>query len=184
MTLPLDLEAPLERRLLQSIVEAARQAFAAAAASVFLVDPDTRELVFEAVAGEGDGRLVGTRFPSGTGIAGWVAASGQSLLADDLRGSAHFSVESAEGTGYVPDSIIAAPLFSDERCVGVLEVLDRGVHDGRETADVDLLDLMADQAAIGLELLMRLRATAPDDNRSGKAMRLLELTEALLSGRG
>lgn len=59
-----------ERTLLQSVVEVARSVFGAAAASVFLLDEETDELVFEAVAGEGEEHLVGTRFPSGTGLAG------------------------------------------------------------------------------------------------------------------
>lgn len=180
MTKPVDAATPVERRLLQSIVEVARHAFGAAASSIFLVDPETGDLVFEAVAGEGDGQLVGTRFPAGTGIAGWVAASGQSMLVDDLRESRHFSGEAAASTGYVPDSIMAAPLFGDDECVGVLEVLDRGVGGVREMADVELLGLLADQAAIGLELLTRLRAAEPGD-RSDKALRLLEMAESLLA---
>ncbi|TRV79853.1 GAF domain-containing protein [Streptomyces sp. 130] len=170
----------MERRLLQSVVEVARHAFGAAASSIFLIDPGTGDLVFEAVAGEGDGRLVGTRFPAGTGIAGWVAASGQSMLVDDLRESRHFSGEAAASTGYVPDSIMAAPLFGDDECVGVLEVLDRGAGGVREMADVELLGLLADQAAIGLELLTRLRAAEPS-NRSDKALRLLAMAESLLA---
>jgi GAF domain-containing protein len=160
-------------------VRVARHAFGAAASSIFLIDPETLELVFEAVAGEGDGQLVGSRFPAGTGIAGWVADSGQSMLIDDLRQSQHFSGEAAASTGYVPDSIMAAPLFSDDACIGVLEVLDRGAHGVREMADVELLDLLADQAAIGLELLTRLRATAPN-HRSDKALQLLAMAESLL----
>ncbi|MET7345295.1 GAF domain-containing protein [Streptomyces sp. NBC_00890] len=180
MTKPVDAATPVERRLLQSIVEVARHVFGAAASSIFLIDPETGDLVFEAVAGEGDGQLVGTRFPAGTGIAGWVAASGQSMLVDDLRESRHFSGEAAASTGYVPDSIMAAPLFGDDECVGVLEVLDRGSDGVREMADVELLGLLADQAAIGLELLTRLRAADPD-NRSDKALRLLEMAESLLA---
>ncbi|MEU2024080.1 GAF domain-containing protein [Streptomyces sp. NPDC016469] len=180
MTKPVDAATPVERRLLQSVVEVARHAFGAAASSIFLIDPETGDLVFEAVAGEGDGQLVGTRFPAGTGIAGWVAASGQSMLVDDLRESRHFSGEAAASTGYVPDSIMAAPLFGDDECVGVLEVLDRGAGGVREMADVELLGLLADQAAIGLELLTRLRAAEPT-NRSDKALRLLEMAESLLA---
>ena len=41
------------RELLQSIVEVARAIFGATASSVFLLDEETDELVFEAVAGEG-----------------------------------------------------------------------------------------------------------------------------------
>src|ERR1035438_1031376 len=63
---PGDHEDITERSLLQSIVEVARSVFGAAAASVFLVDERSNELVFEAVSGEGEEDLVGTRFPSGT----------------------------------------------------------------------------------------------------------------------
>src|ERR1051326_995416 len=101
-----------QRRLLQSIVEVARGVFGAAAASVFIMDPASGDLVFEAVAGEGEGHLVGSRFPGGTGIAGWVAACGQPLLVDDVSGSALFAQGAAASTGYVPQSIMAAPLIT------------------------------------------------------------------------
>ena len=47
------------RELLQAIVEVARAIFGARASSVFLHDESTDELVFEAVAGEGAGELIG-----------------------------------------------------------------------------------------------------------------------------
>ncbi|MFC7387353.1 GAF domain-containing protein [Sphaerisporangium rhizosphaerae] len=158
-----------ERRLLQSIVEVAREVFDAAASSVFLVDPDTGELVFEAVSGEGEEHLLGTRFPAGTGIAGWVAASGQPMIADDVADTPQFAKDAAESTGYVPGSIMAAPLVRYERCIGVLEVLDRASGGSRgELAEVNLLGLLATQAAYGLELLLRLRsasaAASPGDD--------------------
>ena len=60
------------RELLQSIVEVARAIFRAKASSIFLLDEASDELVFEAVAGEGSESLIGRRFPSSTGIAGFV----------------------------------------------------------------------------------------------------------------
>ena len=66
------------RALLRSIVETARAIFAARASSIFLLDERTDELVFEAVAGEGEETLVGMRIPSGTGIAGWVVSASRS----------------------------------------------------------------------------------------------------------
>lgn len=56
-----------ERDLLQSVVETARAIFGAAASSVLLHDEDADELVFQAVAGEGEESLVGSRFPAGRG---------------------------------------------------------------------------------------------------------------------
>ena len=55
------------RSLLQATVEVARAIFGAKAASVFLLDEEAEELVFEAVAGEGEGELIGMRFPAGNG---------------------------------------------------------------------------------------------------------------------
>ncbi|MEU7746685.1 GAF domain-containing protein [Nonomuraea sp. NPDC049158] len=145
-----------ERRLLQSIVEVARHMFGAAAASIFLVDPDTGDLVFEAVSGEGEKELVGSHFPAGTGIAGWVAASGQPMVADDVSAVTQFAQDAAESTGYVPRTIMAAPLIRFEECVGVLEVLDRTASRS-DLDDMELLGMFATQAACALELLIRVR---------------------------
>ena len=149
-----------QRRLLQAIVEMARIIFGAAAASVFLVDPANGDLVFEAVAGEGEGHLPGTRFPGGTGIAGWAASYGQPLLIDDVSDSPQFARDAAESTGYVPRSIMAAPLIEGGECIGVLEVLDRDSHQRCDLGDVDSLGLLATQAATVLELLARIRWTS------------------------
>ena len=54
------------------------------ASSIFLLDEEADELVFEAVSGEGEGALVGMRFPSSTGIAGWVLVTRQPIVIDDL----------------------------------------------------------------------------------------------------
>ena len=48
-----------QRALLGSIVSVARAIFQAKAASIFLYDEEADELVFEAVAGEGEQSLVG-----------------------------------------------------------------------------------------------------------------------------
>ncbi|GGL05265.1 hypothetical protein Sme01_63900 [Sphaerisporangium melleum] len=155
-----------ERQLLQSVVEIARHVFGAAASSVFLIDEDTGELVFEAVAGEGGAHLPGTRFPAGTGIAGWVATSGEPMYVDDLAGSTVFARAAAASTGYVPSALMAAPLVRDADCIGVLEVLDPTEASRGELADLDLLGLLALQAAIGLEILIRGRRRSGDGTRS------------------
>ena len=148
-----------ERRLLQSVVGVARHVYAAAASSVFMVDRDTGELTFAAVAGTGQQGLVGMRFPAGTGIAGWVASSCQTLIADDVSRTDRFARDAAASTGFLPSSIMAAPLLVDGECVGVLEVLDRGATgpdgSGRDLDDLEMLDLLAVQAALGLALLRR-----------------------------
>jgi len=145
------------RALLQATVEVARAIFGARAASVFLLDEGADELVFEAVAGEGEGELIGQRFPAGTGIAGWVLTTRQPLVVDDLRADTRWSCAAAESTGYLPKSMMAVPLLVEERALGVLEVLDRPPTSRLTLAEVDLLGLFANQAAIALDLLQRAR---------------------------
>ena len=145
------------RALLQSIVEVARGIFKAKASSIFLLDEPSDELVFEAVAGEGSESLVGRRFPSSTGIAGFVLVSRQPLVIEDVLADPRFSRETAESTGFLPKGLMAVPLLHEESVLGVLEVLDRP-SDARFTlAEMELLGLFANQAAIALDLLQRAR---------------------------
>ena len=114
------------RALLQSIVDVARAIFKAKASSIFLLD-EARPTSSSSrpSAGEGSESLIGQRFPSSTGIAGFVLVSRQPLVIEDVLSDPRFSRETAESTGFVPKGLMAVPLLHEERALGVLEVLDR-----------------------------------------------------------
>jgi GAF domain-containing protein len=143
--------------LLQSVVEVARAIFHAEASSIFLLDEESDELVFEAIAGHGAETLLGERFPSSTGIAGWVLVTRQPLVIEDVTEDPRFAKDVAETTGYVPKGLMAVPLLHEERALGVLEVLDRPQRTQFSLVEMDLLGLFANQAAIALDLLQRAR---------------------------
>jgi GAF domain-containing protein len=143
------------RELLRSVVEVARAIFRAKASSVLLLDEAANELVFEAVVGEGEENLLGTRFPAGTGVAGWVLATRTPLVIEDVARDPRFAKDVAEDTGYVPEGLMAVPLLHEERALGVLEVLDRQAKFTLE--EMELLGLFAAQAAVALDLLQRAR---------------------------
>jgi GAF domain-containing protein len=145
------------RSLLQSVVEVARAIFGAQASSIFLLDEENDELVFEAIAGPGAETLIGQRFPSSTGIAGWVLVTRQPIVIEDVTEDPRFAKDVAETTGYVPKGLMAVPLLNDERVLGVLEVLDRPQRTQFSLVEMDLLGLFANQAAIALDLLRRAR---------------------------
>ena len=145
------------RALLRSIVEVARAIFSAQRSSIFLYDDATDELVFEALAGEDEQGLLGTRIPSSTGIAGWTLVSRQPLVIEDLTEDPRHAREVAEKTGYVPKGLMSVPLLADERVLGVLQVLDRPQRPGFSLEEMELLGLFANQAAIALDLLQRSR---------------------------
>jgi GAF domain-containing protein len=161
------------RELLQSIVEVARAIFRARASSVFLHDEESDELVFEAVAGEGAGELIGKRFPSSTGVAGWVLVTRQPLVVEELGTDPRFSREVAESTGFVPKGLMAVPLLHDERALGVLEVLDRPQEAAFSLKEMELLGLFANEAAIALDLLQgarRARALLEEEGTDASAL--------------
>jgi GAF domain-containing protein len=145
------------RELLQSVVEVARAIFNAQASSIFLLDEESDELIFEAIAGPGADTLIGQRFPSSTGIAGWVLVTRQPLVIEDVTEDPRFAKDVAETTGYVPKGLMAVPLLHEERSLGVLEVLDRPQRTQFSLVEMDLLGLFANQAAIALDLLRRAR---------------------------
>jgi GAF domain-containing protein len=161
------------RELLRSIVEVARAIFHARAASIFLLDEEADELVFEAIAGEGSDSLVGTRFPSSTGIAGWVLVTRQPLVLEDVGEDPRFAKDAAEATGFVPKGLMAVPLLHEERALGVLEVLDRPVRPGAALEEIDLLGLFAGQAAIALDLLQAARRARVALEASGTELETL-----------
>ena len=170
------------RSLLQATVEVARAIFRAKAASVFLLDEQTEELVFEAVAGEGSDTLVGVRFPADTGVAGWVLVTRQPLVVDDLTKDTRFSREAAESTGFVPKGLMAVPLLAEEKALGVLEVLDRPQQSRFTLAEMDLLGLFANQAAIALDLLQRARRAQAALEGAGELGALARIAARLEEG--
>ena len=148
----------LHRRLLNATVDVARGIFAAKAATIFLYDDETDELVFEAIAGEGASTLRGQRIPSSTGIAGWVLVTRQPLVLEDVTQDPRWGGrEIAERTGYTPKGLMAVPLIHEEDPVGVLQVLDRPQQAKFSLEEMELLGLFATQAAVALDLLRKAR---------------------------
>lgn len=186
---PAPSDAP-RNELLQSVVDVARAIFGAAASSVLLLDEEADELVFRAVSGEGQEFLVGRRFPAGRGIAGWVAASGEPMVVDDLAADPSFDRSLAESTAYVPNSLMAAPLISDARVLGVLEVLDASPQARSSVRELDLLAMFARQAAAALRVITPYPLAAASAGRGLEgaqredALRLLGSLEQVLRGTG
>lgn len=136
--------------LLRSLTETARRLFGAAACSLALLSEDDSELVYTTAAGEGADDVTGMRISSSHGIAGWVVQSGQPIAISDLNNDPRFSRGLAEQTGYVPQTILAVPVETPQRLLGVISLLDRDARRPGAEQDMTLLSLFADQAALAL----------------------------------
>jgi hypothetical protein len=140
------------RRVMEAIVRTAAGMFEAAACSIALTDPATGELCYEAAWGAGAAEVVGMRLPTGVGLAGAVVASGEGVFVPECRKDPRFARQVAAGTGYVPYTMVVAPLIRDGKTIGVLSVLDR--RDGGPYLHEDLkkVALFADLAVVALDL--------------------------------
>jgi hypothetical protein len=115
------------------------------------VDRTTSELVYQSAWGAGAREVVGMRLEPGQGFAGSVLMSGRGE-AFDCRNDPRFAARIAEGTGYVPYTMLVVPLKRGEEPVGVLSILDRrdGSYFGQE--DIDRASLFADLAVTALDV--------------------------------
>ncbi|MGC2295193.1 MAG: GAF domain-containing protein [Candidatus Dormiibacterota bacterium] len=167
--------------LLTAITTNARRLLGAAACSIALLSPDESELTYTASAVGGEGEVHGLRLPSDEGVAGWVVQSEQPIEVRDLGRDERFSRAAAERTGYVPDAILAVPIRTPRRLLGVLSVLDRDVNRPGAVHDLQLLGMVADVAALALEtvaafddlgrVLLNGLAQATDAADAGRALR-------------
>ena len=118
--------------------------------TLYLIDEARGEL-WSRVLQSGDGELSEIRLKIGEGVAGHVAASGQTLNIEDAYADPRFDPRFDRMTGYHTRSILAAPMVNpQQKIIGVVQLLNkRGGPFTRH--DERLLTAMTAQAAISIE---------------------------------
>lgn len=112
---------------------------------------ENHDLVFALVRGEADKVLIGQRLRSGEGIAGWVAERGETLLIPDVAADPRFSPRMDEATRFATKSILAVPLRTGERVIGVIEVINALDERQFTPDDLQILEAFANFAAVAIE---------------------------------
>lgn len=132
--------------LLAELLTRIRVILEADSAAVLLVDPDAGELVARAAVGLEEEVERGVRVPIGRGFAGRVAAEGRAIFLPDV-GHADVVNPLLREKGIA--SLLGVPLLDEGKVIGVLHV---GTLTPREfgAEDIDLLQLVADRAAIAI----------------------------------
>jgi PAS domain S-box-containing protein len=138
------------QEVLDSLLEEVRQLLGAMGSSVWLVDPETGELVCEQAVGPESGSVVGWRLDPGQGLAGWVVEHGESLVVDNApQDPRHFAGVDTE-TALPLRSILSVPLSGRVETIGVIQMVD--VEAGRFSEDaLILLEPLAASAASAIE---------------------------------
>lgn len=137
-------------RVFATVLEEVRHLLDALLCSVWLIDPETDELVCRQATGPQREILRGWRLAPGQGLAGWVARNGKSLVvADAWADKRHFNGVNQQ-TGLALRSIMSVPLRVKQGVIGVLQVADTGTDRFKPT-DLRLIEPLAATAAIAIE---------------------------------
>jgi two-component system, NtrC family, sensor kinase len=111
--------------LLEVIISITTDIFKSEASSILLKDNDTDELYFAGATGKKKDSLKKLRIPPGQGIAGYVFESGKPLLIEDISQSKRFYQQVDKKTDFVTKTMIAAPLKTKNKIIGVIEIVNR-----------------------------------------------------------
>ncbi len=134
-------------KILNIIMETAKNLLKAEASSLLLLDETTNELYFASATGDVSERLRNLTVPLDKGIAGACVRTGKVKVVDDTLSDTEFYPQIDKQTGFATKSIIAAPLNISGKAIGVIEVLNKGKGLAWTADDRELLIIIALQAA-------------------------------------
>ncbi len=136
--------------VLAMVLEELRHLLNVTASSIWLIDPDSRDLVCLQATGPSHAIVRGWRVPAGAGLVGWVVEQDSSLIvADALQDERHYAALDRR-IGVSMRSIIGVPLRSRRGVIGVIQALDER-PDRFQPEVLHLVELLAIAAATAIE---------------------------------
>jgi len=142
--------------VLRSLMVYVRDHFQVEAVSVALLDQESDDLVFRVAVGAAADQVVGMRLKLGQGIAGWVARTGQPVLAAAARQHPRFYSGVDQATGFRTGALMAVPIRLGEEVIGVIEAMNP--REG--PPDEEDLRLLSNVAALAASAIQNARLYA------------------------
>ena len=133
---------------LRNAIEQFMEYMNAEAASIFLLEKDTAELVCAECAGPVD--ITGLRLSSKKGIVGKTVTTRRSQMISDVQSDPDFAKTVDMGSGFRTRSILCVPLIVNNVCIGALELLNKKNDDLFGDQDKHLSMALASYAALAI----------------------------------
>jgi diguanylate cyclase (GGDEF)-like protein len=151
--------------ILRIIMEKMAQFFGPERWSMLMVDQEAKQLYYAIAVGEDAESLRALRIPLGEGVAGWVAATGNTLVVPDVSSDAQWSAFSRAHPELNIQSIACIPISSGTTTLGVIQLLN------------SKFDLMSEYSNSFLRILCDYAAIAIQNARSVKLIHELTITD-------
>lgn len=136
------LAAPSRATAAQRALEAATSVIPAESGAVLLGERG-KALVFAGAFGPEAHKLRELAIPAGTGFAGFCAARGTSVSVNNPYEDQRFCRAIDDITGYRTRSLVVVPVALDQRCFGVLELINSPSQHGFDAAAMEVLTRVA-----------------------------------------
>ena len=135
--------------LLRDMATATTQLLDADRATIFIVDRERGEIWSRVALGAGAGEI---RQAIGVGIAGLVAATGETVNIADAYDDPRFNPEPDQRTGYRTKSLLTFPMTGqNERVIGVFQAVNKNGGGAFTPDDEEKLSSLGASAAVAVE---------------------------------
>jgi sigma-B regulation protein RsbU (phosphoserine phosphatase) len=140
------------REALRGLVDGATELLGVERGSILILDHETRTLRIEVAKALSPAIVARTRIPLGQGIAGRVAATGEPIVARDVRELPDWNATAARRrrSSYEDASALCVPLVLQGRVLGVMTFNQKASRKPFDDGDLEFALLIANQAAIVL----------------------------------
>ncbi len=153
------------QEILAAIMEKMASFFGPERWSLLMVDEQAKELYYAIAVGEDAESLKPLRITMGSGVAGWVAQTGNPLVVPNVSLDPHWSSFARNHPDLRIHSIACVPIRSGESTLGVIQLLN------------SKLDLMSEYSISFLRILCDYAAIAIQNARSVKLIQELSITD-------
>lgn len=139
--------------ILESVLKTATELVRAEASSILLVEEDSREVVFRTTLGSKADKVKSLKLELGEGIAGWVALTGEPVLAHDAGKDPRHASYIPKKLRFKTRNILCVPIKVKNHTIGSVEVINKigGKDVSFDNEDLELLTAIAGQASIAIE---------------------------------
>ncbi len=136
---------------MNNALKGVEQMLDAEVSSIFEVDPARGELFVRLARGAGADHIKHLRLKIGEGIAGWVAQTEKPHICADTSRDPRFFKQFDARSGFQTRSILCVPLKSQDRLIGVLEIINKNSPEGFTDEDLEVMTIMGNMIGPALE---------------------------------
>ena len=165
-------------RIMEEAIDEVLRILDAEAGTLFLLDTDGEELIFEIVKGPDARKLKGKRFPVTKGIAGWVVRFKKPYISTEVDNDPLWYKEFTSSLTLQTKNILCVPVVVGENVYGAIELINKKDAGAFTHQDLEILELLGKHIGI---VIQNMRAVLEAKKKIAQFETLLDIANLLNS---